>query len=139
MSHAFSTWSPVEPIDQPCARISCTRSFDEIRVIMHFSEMVGGTSNDLEITFEGAIGLKWMEESSYSVSDTNQQVLEKCAAEKWRGWVKPMFVAQHSPWLDCIAVLPHTKSRVHYLLISSDDIVEILAEPNPQAGWVTTT
>ena len=136
MGSAFVPWSPLAQVNQPCARITFAQNADRIQLVMRFSEMIGGLGEDLEITFHGAIGLKWMEESSYSVSDTSDDVLEKCTHEKWRGWVRPMFVSRQTPWLTSIAVLPHTKSRLHYLLISSADIVEVLAEENPSARWV---
>jgi hypothetical protein len=97
----------------------------EVRVVMHFAEMKGGLQRDLEITFQDAIGLKWMEEGPYSVSDTSTDILEKCSQERWRGWVRPM-----------VAILPHTQSSLHYLLISNEHIVELLAGPSPQARWV---
>jgi len=103
---------------------------------MHFSEMKSDLQKDLEITFLGAIGLKWMEEGPYSVSDTSTDILEKCSQECWRGWNRPMHVAKESPWLASVSVLPHTHSCLHYLLISDEHIVEILAEPSPGAHWV---
>jgi len=136
MKPTFSPWSPLEPIDQPCGSISCTQAGYEVRVVMHFSEVKWGLQKDLEITFSGAIGLKWMEEGPYSVSDTSTDVLEMCSQERWRGWVRPMHVARESPWLASVAVLPHTNSCVHYLLISGEHIVEVLAEPSPGAKWV---
>jgi hypothetical protein len=139
MKSTFSSWSPLEPIDQPCGRISCTQVDYEIRVVMHFPEMKGQLQTDLEITFQDAIGLKWMEEGPYSVSDTSTDKLEMCSQERWRGWVRPMHVAKQSPWLASVSVLPHTQSCVHYLLLSSEHIVEILAGPSPGARWVERT
>jgi len=137
MTQVFASWHPVEGIDQPCADISFSYSApSKLRVTMHFSRTAGALRDDLEIDFEGAVGLLWMEESAHSVAERMQSPLPKCHDLKWANWTFPLLVVSNSEWLSKIEALPLSQQRVHFLLVSMNDIVEVLALRPPSAKWV---
>ena len=103
---------------------------------MHFSRVTGGLANDLSLTFDGVFALRWMDEAAHSVSGLLPGPLPKCQEPQWKNWVYPIMTIDHSKWLKTFDFLPSAKGRVHYALISKNDIVEVIGKP-PFARWVT--
>jgi hypothetical protein len=127
-------WEPVPGIQSHCGAISFNLdSRDELTVRMHFS-----LERDLLLKFPGVIALQWEEESFCMI--LLPRPWPQIGAGDYPTWTFPLLQVEHSAWLAeyqaGFPVRPGTERRVHFALVSLDDLVHILALPEVSASWV---
>lgn len=130
-------WEPLTNLDVPCADIAF--SFQppwRVTVRMRFSNVRDGQANDLELCFSKAIPLRW-ESESYGLVHLPKP-LPTCRAEKWANWTFPLLRVDHSQWLaEHDARIPvAAEDRVHFALVTMNDLLHVLALPDVEAQWV---
>ena len=103
---------------------------------MHFSRVINGVPNDLELRFERAQAITWHEEALHSVSSDWPKTLPKLSGGKWNGWTYPLLQIHESTWIGRFDYMPHVKGLIHVALVSMDDIVEIVGNPAPSFRWI---
>jgi hypothetical protein len=132
----FAPWYPLEMSSQPCADISFRRiGSTAIEVTMHFSRVAGGMGQDLRLLFNEALGFRWMEELPYAMAGEALPTLPKCADPQWSSWTAPLLVSDDSRWVTDVAGHPVFASARHFLMISMNEVVEVLAKPSIVATW----
>jgi len=123
-----SRWHPAEGIDSPCADISFAyKGTNSLAVTMHFSRVVDRPNRDLVLWFKSAIALRWTTESLEMSSYADP--LPKCSSDRWSSWTYPLIRVRNSTWLREHASRDPVESqgREHYLLVSMNDVCELLA------------
>ena len=132
-------WEPVPGLDLPCADIAFAYGPpDVLTVTMRFSNVVAGRGKDLQLCFSGAIALRWESESFGLIPIPGP--LPKCRDEKWSEWSFPLLRVERSSWLaEHDARHPvAAEARVHFALISMNDLLHVLAFSDVDAQWVET-
>ena len=136
MSPRCAYWEPIKGIDTPCADISFTYDApSKLRVLMRFSNVIDGPANDLELTFAGPILLRW-EDETISRNDLGLESLPKCRDVRWASWTFPLLKVVGSPWLESLAGYPSAEGREHLMLVSMNDVLDVLARPDVGVRWV---
>jgi hypothetical protein len=138
MTNLFSRWDLREDIATPCAGLSFSYlpSFN-IRILMDFSNVVGGPGRNLEVILTKPVGLLWEEESVHSITRPfDGPSLPRFREGKWDGWTYPLLLAERSNWLDGVRALPHCTHLKHFAFVAMNDVVEILADPKAASAWV---
>jgi hypothetical protein len=133
-------WEPVADINCPCADVSFALGAKwSLRVLMHFSRVKNGPSQDLELLLSGAIGLRWTPEHlGFTVSPVFQPApLPKISGGQWSGWTFPLLTVSESPWLASYQGLPGTERRQQFSFVSMNDLLDVIAFPEVAARWVT--
>ena len=133
-------WEPVPGIIGPCADISFERpaSGNALRVTMHFSRTKGLPSQDLHLRFDGPLALRWEDECPGF--DPVPEQLPKCATATWREWAFPLLKVEGSELLRqvrAIHELDGTPEIAHFLLVSMNDLVQIVARSEVRSEWAT--
>jgi hypothetical protein len=133
----LSEWRPVNDIIGPCADISFSYLSNASRIFqvrMHFSFVEGAPKRDLLIVFKGCIGLRWSDEclTEYPFAEPAPII----GKGKWAQWTYPLLLMSPSQWLKKHEGLPLVEDRLHYILVSMNDDVEVLALENPEVKWV---
>jgi hypothetical protein len=103
---------------------------------MRFSNVVGGCESDLSLKFSGAIAAQW-ESESFGLIPLAES-LPRCSAERWNTWAFPLLRIEHSMWLashDARHPVA-TEGRIHYVLVTTNDLLHVLAQPAVVAIWV---
>jgi hypothetical protein len=138
-------WLPQKEIAYPCADISyfwASKKDAEFIVTMHFSRMVDGLENDLEINFGSPMAINW-EDESYSLTDFPDGI-PKTEKGKFK-FLHPTIIVEGSDWAKKYADNkysdgdPEADDVVHYLLISLNDILHVLSEIEPVTKWIAST
>ena len=136
-------WLPQPEIEFPCADISYewnSSASGEFMATMHFSRMVVGHDNDLQIAFGSPLAVKW-EDESFSCTGVPAQ-LPECS----RGNIRfpfPTLVIENSNWATSYADNkyaaddPERTGVVHYLMVSLNDTLHVLSESKPKSSWVS--
>ena len=138
MGERVTKWMPQPEIDFSCADISYewrSRKDATLVVVMHFSRVLDGFAQDLQLTFSRVLAVQWEEESSGLIH--SQSSLPTCT---FRGWTHPTLIVEGSEWASRYAANRHAAddARVtHYLLVSLNDLLHVLAEVEPRTRWVT--
>jgi hypothetical protein len=136
MKERCGIWQPTTGIEAPCADISFRyEERDCVRVQMHFSRVKDGLQQDLELLFHGSIALRWTEEA-FSMVHSAPRPLPKCQGVRWAGWTFPLLQIFDSAWLQEHAGYPAAAGRQHFLLVSMNDLVDVLARPDVSAKWI---
>ena len=133
-------WEPVSGIETPCADLTfCYVHPHGLEVRMHFSNVVGGPENDLLLKFSGAIAIQWESETFGLVPIPGP--LPKCHSPNWDTWTFPLLRVQNSSWwatYDARNPIA-AEGRNHYVLVTMDDLLHVLAETTVTATWVPPT
>ena len=136
MKEEAEIWQPVADITSPCADISYAYADGNARVTMHFSRVSGQARRDLVLHFQGVISLRAEEESCGLVPFPAS--LPKCPGVEWSEWTYPLLRISSSSWwqqhLDTNPVI--AEGRVHYALVSMNDLVQLLCKEDVLAEWV---
>jgi hypothetical protein len=107
MAQTLSPWDFGLLVTAPCADISFSRLPDwKLRVVMHFSHVVDGMPDDLELGFDRAHAMTWHEEALHSVSANWPKPLPKLSGGKWNGWTYPVLEIQGSEWVGRFDYMP---------------------------------
>jgi len=130
-------WDPLPGLDFPCADMSFAYN-PPYRVIarMRFSNIVNGPSSDLQLSFSGAIALRWESESFGLIP--LPKPLPKCRSESWSRYTFPLLRVEHSSWLaehEAYYLLA-AEGRAHFALVSLNDLLHILALPDVDTQWI---
>ncbi len=130
-------WDGVTGIVSPCADISFVYDQpDEVTVTMHFSCVKGLPSRDLVLSFSGAISARW-ESESFGLN-TLPDTLPKCGGIGWESWTFPLLKIENSSWLklhvDCHP--DAAEGRVHFALVTMNDLFQVLALPTVITKWI---
>lgn len=135
-------WMPKRELTHPCADISYfweSRKDAEFKVIMHFSRIVNGLKNDLEINFGIPMAVSW-EDESYGLIEVPGGIP---TTENGSKLSHPTLIIEESEWARKYADRkysssdPEARDVVHYLLVSLNDILHVLSEIKPVTKWVT--
>jgi hypothetical protein len=127
-------------VDAPCAGIAFSRLKDwNLKVVMYFSHVVDGIGEDLEITFERAFALTWHEEALHSVSIHMPKPLPTLRAGKWDKWTYPFLQIHQSEWTKRLDFMPQANGLIHIVLVSMNDIIEVVASPIPRFRWLAAS
>jgi hypothetical protein len=102
---------------------------------MRFSNVVEGLTQDLALKFSGPILLRW-EAETISRDDLDRRPLPKCRQARWSTWTFPLLVVVESPWLSSLEGYPSAEGREHFMLVSMNDVLDVIARPNVDAKWV---
>lgn len=136
-------WMPMPELDTPCADISFkweSKKGAVLVVVMHYSRVRHGLGKDLEITFRDALAVRW-EEESWGLIDSPQD-LPTCSRENFAEWTHPMLIIKDSSWVELYANrrysegAPDAANITHYFLVSMNDLLHVLGNPNPEVRWV---
>ena len=134
-------WEPIAGIDSPCADLSFSyASTGRLRVLMHFSRVAKGPTEDLELVFSGVIAQRWVDEGFGSIFEPARGLLPKCRSELWSGWTFPLLTVRESSWLatfQSIPGLPGAQHLQHFALICMNDLLDVLALSDVAARWVS--
>lgn len=138
-------WMPQGEIAYPCADISfawASQVNAELVVTMHFSRMVDGLQKDREINFGSPMSIQW-EDESYSLTEFPTGIPE-CEKGDLR-FSHPTIIVEDSNWArkyadnKYVTGDPEANDVVHYLLISLNDILHVLAETEPTTRWIPSS
>lgn len=138
MKERCCRWEPTSGIVGPAADISFAYSGRENAfVTMHFSRVVGLPMQDLLLRFRDIVALRW--ELECPGFDPVPKELPKCTVAKWTTWTFPLLRIEESSWLRKYAPiyqLPKGPSLSHFLLISMNDLVQLIARSDATAEWI---
>lgn len=129
-------WEPLPGLIAPCGSVSFSyESPDRLRARLAFSEVIGGVPHDLLLLFSGVIAARFESESFGIVPLPNH--LPKFSTPQWSNWTFPLLHVSSSSWLE--EHVSHNPAaaerRVHFALISMNDLLHILALPEVTAAW----
>ncbi len=131
-------WEPISGIVGPAADISFSYAGRDLgTVTLHFSRVKGLPSEDLSLHFTHLVALRW--ELECPGFDPTPENLPKCISPKWSGWTFPLLEIENSSWLDQYAptyIHPNGPSLSHFLLVSMNDLVQIIACSDVKSEWV---
>jgi hypothetical protein len=136
-------WEIFKELDYPCADISyqwITGKGHRLVITMHFSRVIGGCPNDLELTFYRPIAFKWDDEV-YSSTELPEPA-PMCTSKGFTTWIYPTLVIPNSSWALSYALEAFPERDInehginHVCLISMNDILEILSEEKPSVRLV---
>jgi hypothetical protein len=134
-----SKWEPAPGIVGPSADISFAYSGrDKASVTMHFSRVVGLPPEDLLLRFEGLVALRW--ELECPGFDPVPKDLPKCTEVQWRIWTFPLLKIEESEWLKQYQPIyepAKAPSLSHFLLVSMNDLVQLIARSDATAEWIS--
>jgi hypothetical protein len=134
----LAEWRPVPGIESPCADISFSYVGGREGTLvlrLRFSQVIGNPAQDLLVTFQGAVGLRWMDEC-LSLNSLPVEI-PKFGSGKWANWSFPLFIVKESKWArEQANHHPQGEGREHYVFLSMNDEVEVLAFPNAETKWV---
>jgi hypothetical protein len=140
MAETIATLDFGVTVNAPCAGIAFSRPKDwDLKVVMYFSHVVDGIAEDLEITFERAFALTWHEEALHSVSIPWPKPLPTLAGGKWDRWTYPFLQIYQSEWIKRFDFMPQSKGLGHIVLVSMNDIIEVVASPAPRFRWLAAS
>lgn len=138
MKESCSKWMPVSDVIGPAADISFAYSRrDNCSVTMHFSRVVGLPPEDLLLRFTDIVALRW--ELECPGFDPTPESLPKCTLSKWSKWTFPLLKIKRSQWLtQYSSIYQHTDcpELSHFLLVSMNDLVQIIARSDAGAEWI---
>jgi len=133
-----SAWHPVSGIEGPCADISFARRQGEDLVItMHFSLVIGLPNRDLRLLFRGALAMHW--EDEFPGLFPLPTILARCSDPRWKKWAEPLHKVEGSTLLAEHRGMRPTAAPpriAHFLLISMNDLVHVVAQEDVAAEWV---
>ncbi len=133
-----SIWQPVSGIVGPCADIGLALSRDDALVVtMHFSLVRGLPDEDLRLQFTGALAVHWETEGP-GFNPVPQDML-KCSDPQWAYWVFPLQRVEDSELLEHFRMfyeIGSTPRLAHFLLLSMNDIVHVIARSDAKADWI---
>jgi hypothetical protein len=130
-------------VDFPAADVSVvwhSHKWAVLTLVMHFSRIVEGPDQDLEVMFGSPLAFQW-EEESYGLIGLPED-LPKCSAPRWKTYTVPILQVDGSPWADLYAsrvfteTERETKQVLHYAFISLNDLVHVLSIERPTLRWV---
>ena len=136
-------WQEVADISKPCADISTTCSSDgDSRLVlrMHFARVVDGIAQDLLLSFETPLTLRW-EEESIGLLETPAE-LPRLDRGKHGAYAFPVLRVERSALAAKYAARqfaaddPNAERVVHFLLLSLNDTVEVVSLGEPMVKWV---
>ena len=130
-------WEPVGNIDTPCADLAFSYTPpDGLAVRMRFSNVVGGPENDLLLTFTGAIAAQWESECFCLIPIPDP--LPMCSSSQWNTWTFPFLRVENSRWLAAHDARHPVaaEGRNHFVLVTMNDLLHVLAKPTVIATWV---
>jgi hypothetical protein len=138
MTGSGHKWEPVSGIIGPSEAISFVYwGRRQGLIVMHFSRVPKLSTKDLLLRFEDMAAIRW--ELECPGFEAYPKDLPKCTVEKWRQWIFPLLKIEGSQLLEQHqSSQPSTKhSLSHFLLISMDDIVQIVAGSNVIVEWIS--
>ena len=133
-----SIWQPVSGVVGPSADIELALSLkDALVVTMHFSLVKGLPDEDLRLQFTDALAVHWEIEGPGFNSVPQDMV--KCSDPQWAMWVFPLQRVEDSELLEHFRTFYEIGSSpklAHFLLISMNDIVHVIARSDVKADWI---
>ena len=137
MAENWTRWALSDRIDAPCADMHFSYlPGQKLRVLMHFSKVIGGLEQDLEVILNGGVALRWAEEALHSVTSPIVS-LPKLSSEKWSDWTYPLLLVEESEWLKSVKFFPHVRDHRHMVFMSMNDVIEVLAKPDADIQWIS--
>jgi len=142
MNDEHMRWEPVAGVDSPCADISFSWRNGEFKVVLHFSHVRYSPIPDLELAFRSVAAVRYYDEFHGSIVGERIVAPPHCRSDRWSRWVYPMLRVNESTWLKTFSGLPGFDPRLpgelyeHYHFVSMNDLLEIVAMPNPVATWL---
>ena len=127
-------WEPTTAVDRACADIFFSYDAPHVLVVrMQYSRAAGNPEYDLQLTFRGAIAVRW-EEEAFGLNPLPEQRPLTSDGK----WTFPLLVIEQSTWLreyhDRHPVA--AASRQHFAMVSMNDLLQVLALPDPRAEWI---
>ena len=137
-----TVWEPVPGIIGPCADISFERAASGVVILvtMHFSNVIGLPGRDLRLRFSGPLALRW--EVECPGFDLVPRELPKCTVSAWRDWTFPLLRVEGGELLEQFrSVYEYCcgPKISHFLLISMNDLVQIVARSDVEVDWASGT
>ena len=133
-----SNWQPVSKVVGPCADISHVRTQQgALTVTMHFSLVVGLPNEDLRLQFPGALAMHWETECPGFFPVPRD--MSHCTDSRWTSWEFPLQRVHGSQLLEQfqeICQLGNAPELSHFLLISMNDLVHVIAPSDATAEWI---
>lgn len=120
MTERVNKWQPIDDLDFPFGSISYSYSHDTLSVSMH-------GVRTLVLNFSGVIAVRF--ETECPGFDPLPHPLPMLRERQ----IFPLLVVEESKWLEQFIGI--YEGRSHFILISSDDLVQLLAKPNVLAQW----
>ena len=131
-------WEPVSGIQSACADISfALDARDELTARMHFSFMKGQPARDLLLKFAGVVSVQWEEEAFGMI--LLPKPWPQIEAGDHPTWTFPLLQIENSAWLADYRQIPAGEGRVHFALVSLNDLLHVLALPEVTVSWVDAT
>src|SRR5690606_8065289 len=88
-------------VDFPAADISVvwlSQQGAELKLTLHFSRMVDGPEQDLEVVFDSPLAFQWEDETFGLVPLPDE--LPHCSTPQWQRWGFPILLIDKSNWAD---------------------------------------
>lgn len=121
MMEIASKWEPVEDIDAAFGSISCSFAGGSLTATLH------GTRS-LLLRFTGVVACR------YELECPGLDPLPRPLPMLRSGATFPLLVVAQSRWL--AQYEPIYVGRKHFVLVSSDDLFQLIANPDVSAGWL---
>jgi hypothetical protein len=131
-------WEIVDGLGAPCADISYRWNSGvraQLVLTLHFSRVVDGFPNDLELTFKNPLALCW-ETESYGLIELPDK-LPKCSSSRFSDYSYPSLIISDSKWADSYAARTHTEIEfkahrvTHFAFIALNDLLHVLSNKKP--------
>ncbi len=129
-------WSPVAGINSFCADIGLVYEPPaRLTVRLYFSHVRGNPPEDVLLEFEYVAAFRCEDECFYG----------SCLPDKLPRFddkqvTFPLLIVEDSPWARRLADRhPQGEGCIHYVFISLNDTVEVLAHPPVRVEWVPAT
>ena len=129
-------WCPVAGINSVCADIGLVYEPPaRLTLRLYFSHIRGNPLKDIRLKFEYVAGFHYEDECFYGAC-----LPDELPRAEGRGFTFPLLIIEDSPWASAMTAR-HSQGEgcVHYVFLSLNDIVEVLAPPPVHAEWVPAT
>jgi hypothetical protein len=136
-------WQLLEILDVPCADISYQWVSEQdayFVIVMHFSKVKDGSTQDLEITFGRPIAVQW-EEESYGLIELPDN-LPQCSRIEFSNFTYPTLIVTDSRWANLYASRSYSEEEYknhnvrHFVFISMNDILHVLSNEEPKYKFI---
>jgi hypothetical protein len=127
-------WSPIAGIESPAADIQFAYHPPyKLTASMRFSNVAGGSPHDLLLHFSDVTAIQYETEALALIPFPKDPPR---LTGQWIGWRYPLLEVPDSHWLAEYLEVRPDEDLHHFVLVSLNDLLHILATPKVEATWV---
>jgi hypothetical protein len=128
-------WSPIDDIHWPAADICFAYEAPSVATArLGFSSVSGGSAQDLVLHFSNVIALRYEAEAPGLIPLPKN--LPKLAVGIYPAFTYPLLEVRDSDWLAEYSAFNPEAALHHYVLVSLNDLLHVLAGEKVEASWV---